>query len=123
MLGDVLADGLALGVARPRLVVQRLDGVGLAAGDHLGDFVGEVAEVLVAADEIGLAVDLDEHAGVVADVRGHGALGGDASGLLAGGGQALLAEDLGGLLHVAISLGQRGLARPSSRRRSARAAP
>ena len=45
---------------------------------------------------------------LLADVRGDGALGGDASGLLAGGGQTLLAKDHRGLLHVAIRLGERG---------------
>jgi len=74
--------------------------------DDTGYIVGKMAEVLVAANEVRFAVDLDEHANVVADERGHGALGSNAAGLLAGGGQALLAKDLRGLFHVSIGFGQ-----------------
>ena len=95
--------------AGPLLVVQLIDRVGLAVQDGLRHFRGEIAKALGARDEVGLAVDLHQHAGVVLYERGHRPLGGDSSGLLARGGQSLLAEDRAGLLHVAVRLDQRGL--------------
>src|SRR5690606_22679145 len=77
---------------------------------HLGDLLGESEEVLVLGDEVGLGIDLDQH-GLVASLRQHdAALGGDATGLLVGLGQAGLAEELHGGVDVAGVLGERLLA-------------
>jgi hypothetical protein len=63
-------------------------------------------EVVVARDEVGLAVDLDQHADAAAavDVRHHGALGGLAAGLLGGLGEALGAEVVDRLLGMSASV-------------------
>ncbi len=54
--------------------------------------LGELDEELVLGDEVGFAVDLDEH-GLAAVLREHdAAFGGNAAGLLVGLGQALLAQ-------------------------------
>src|ERR1044071_869521 len=85
-------------------------------GRHRGDLHRDIAreglKVLVARDEVGLAVDLDEHADPAAavDVRHHRALGRLAPRLLGGLGQALGAEIVDRLLHIAGDLGQRLLA-------------
>ena len=79
---------------------------GLLLGDHGGHALDEVHELLVLAHEVGLGVDLDHHAHAVDDGGIGHALGGDAAGLLLRGGQALLAEDLHGLVHIALGLGE-----------------
>ena len=59
-----------------------------------------------AGHEIGLAVDLDQHADLAAavDVRADGALGGHPAGLLGRRGETLLAQRVDRLLHVALAL-------------------
>ena len=66
-------------------------------------------EVGGVGDEVGLAVDLDHraHAALIADVGAHDALGGYAALLLGGGSQALFAQVVDGLGHVALGIDQR----------------
>ena len=66
--------------------------------------------MIVAGDEIGLGIDLDQNALVGAVRDADEALGGDAPGLLGGGRQALGAQPVDGLLEVALHLVQRLLA-------------
>src|SRR5215217_8228190 len=76
------------------------------------NLAGEGDEVVVAGDEVGVAVDLDEHAdlAVAVDVGLDGAFGRLAAAHL----QGLVAEahpqQLDGLVHVAAALGERRLA-------------
>ena len=75
-------------------------------GDVQRDVAGEGDEVLVVGDEVGVAVDLDEHAdlAVGVDVGLDGALGGLAAGELADLVAHLDAQDLDGLVDVAAGL-------------------
>ena len=88
-------------------------------GDVQRDVAREGDEVLVARDEVGVAVDLDEHAGLAVrvDVGLDGALGGLAAAHL----ERLVAEadaqQLDGGVDVAAGLGQRRLAIHHSRAR------
>ena len=118
---------IAAGLDCDRLVGQQL---GLLALGHVGrdgldgrvhgreardlhrEVADELLEVLVAGHEVGLAVDLDEHAQPAAgvDVGGHLALAGVAAGLLGGCRLAPLAEQDDGLLEVAAGLLEGALA-------------
>ena len=124
-LHDLLADGLRLGghrlvgeqlgaLALGDLGRDGLDGhvLGRDARDLHRELAHELLEVLVAGHEVGLAVDLDEHAQAAAgmDVRGHEALAGVPAGLLGGGSHAPLAEQGDGLVQVAAGLLERTLA-------------
>ena len=104
---ELLADGPAgAGIARR---FQPLDVI--AIGKHqCGHRLDEALEDLVARHEISLAVDLDDGARAAVRDRAHQALGGDPAGLLRGGGQALLAQPVHGLLEIARDLAQRPLA-------------
>src|SRR3954454_782769 len=77
-------------------------------GDVQRDVAGEGDEVVVAGDEVRVAVDLEEHAdlAVGVDVGLHGALGGLAAGELGGTGDALLAQPGHGGVDVPAVLGQ-----------------
>ena len=108
-LRDFLTDGKTVGVARPLLVEKVIDRFRLARGDHVCHAAREVQERVGAADEVSLAIDLDEHAGVAVNMRDDRPLGGDAARFLTRGGEALLAKDLRRLVHVAVRLGQRVL--------------
>src|SRR3954451_2974177 len=81
-------------------------------GDVRGDRAREGDEVLVAGDEVGLAVDLDDGADavVVMDVGLDGALGRHPLAALGRGRLSLDAQDLDRLVDVAPRLGERGLA-------------
>src|SRR6476659_129783 len=85
---------------------------GRDAGDLHRDVVRERLEGIGAGDEVGLAVDFDDHtyapAGV--DVRLDEALGRLAVRLVLGAGDPLLAQERGGTLDVAIRLVERALA-------------
>ena len=76
-----------------------------------GDLAGELQEVVVARDEVGLALDLHHHAdlAVRVDVGCDRALGRRAAAALGGGRLALDAEDLDGLVHVAAGLDEGAL--------------
>ena len=78
----------------------------------LGELSSEAGELGVAADEVGLGVDLDEHAHgrVSRDERGDGALVGRATGLLGERSQTAGAQDVDSGVQVAVGLGERLLA-------------
>src|SRR5215213_6520104 len=77
--------------------------------DVQGDLVGEGLEVLVARDEIRLALDLHHRADLLVgvDVARDDALRGTPAGALGGRRLSLHAEDLNGLVHVALGLCER----------------
>ena len=81
---------------------------GVGVGDLLGDPLHESQELVGLGHEVGLAVDLDQHGHVAVPVIGHNALSGDTAGLLGGSRQALLTQEVDGLLHVAFA-GHEGL--------------
>src|SRR5436309_1058509 len=118
-LARLLGHVLHLAHRDPQLLAAALLG-DLLLGDELGprrgdlqrDLLREAREVVVARDEVGVAVDLDEHAdlAVGVDVGLHGALGGLAAGELGRAGDALLAQPGDGGFDVAAGLGQRLLA-------------
>src|SRR5579884_3515985 len=85
------------------------DGQGGGGGDVQREVADELDEPLGARDEVGLAVDLDQHADPVAgvDVALHHALGRRRAGPLGGLGLPAGAEDLDRALGVAVRLGQR----------------
>src|SRR6185437_7581862 len=72
----------------------------------------EAFEVLAARDEVGLRVDLDDGAAraVLGDRGAHLALGRDLSGARRGFDDALLQDDLDGLVEIALGLFERRLA-------------
>src|SRR6185503_817012 len=129
-LRDLTVDHLrdhGLGLAA--LLGLREQDLALARDDVLGDLVlahelrvhrrdlhrdvaGERLEVLVARDEVGLAVDLDEHADAAArvDVRDDGAFGGLTAGLLRRLRETLRAQVVDRLVHVTRDFGERLLA-------------
>ena len=76
------------------------------------DVADKALELGGLGDEVGLAVDLDQHADAAAhvDVGLHNALSRDAAGLLLSRSDALLAEPLHCLFHIAVALGERLLA-------------
>ena len=79
--------------------------VGAGGGSRLEHLVGQGDELLVLRDEVGLARELDHRRRAVAVVlRGHEALGGGAVGALGVALRTLQAQDLDGLLDVAIGL-------------------
>ena len=88
------------------------DRLGLAAERqrHLGDVAHDLLEGLVAGDEIGLGVDLDNDCLAQAGIDADQALGRRAARLLVGLGDALLAQPVDRGLHVAVGFGERGLA-------------
>src|SRR5690242_16207158 len=131
-LGDLAADLLRLvgrlllehaqlgllGVLGDVVLGDPLDG--RAGGDVQGDLAGEADEVVVTRHEVGVAVDLDEHAdlAVGVDVGLHGALGGLAAAHL----ERLVAEadaqQLDGGVEVAVGLAERLLAVHHARARA-----
>ena len=90
--------------------LQRLDVGGAGVQRNVGDGVAELQEAGVLGDEVGLAVDLDQH-GLAGGLGGHdAAFGGDAVGLLVGLGQAGLAQPFHGHVDVTVVLDQSLLA-------------
>ena len=91
---------------------QRQQLVEVAAGlrRQRGDLAHHVLELLVAGDEVGLRVDLDDRPRVVLGGDADQALGGDAAGLVGGLRQSLLAQPVDRALDVALGLGERRLA-------------
>ena len=100
---DVLAD-----FRDERLAFGFQTGLGIG-GQPLRHFLAKRAEQLVARDEIGLAVDLHQHAefSTGRDVLGDGAFLGLAHGFHGGGGLAFFTQDVHGGLEVALRLGER----------------
>ena len=103
---DVLAD--------PR---DEIDALGLELGDRVrallfdgvDDSLGEAEELVVLGHGLGLRADGDDGAVRVLDSRDDAALGHLAAGTLRRGREALLAQELGGLLEVALCLHERAL--------------
>src|SRR3712207_2249184 len=112
LVGGLLLEDLRLAVAGGRVDVVLGDELRVGGGDVQCDVPREGGEVVVARDEVRLAVDLDEHAdlGVRVDVRLDRALGSDALAAVLDALALLLAEDLDGLLDVAAGLDERLLA-------------
>ena len=101
-LGEGGVDGLAIELAG----LEGLDVGGVLLGDDLGELGREAGELRVGADEVGLAGELEDGAGlaVIRDKGGNGALVGVAAGALDGLGDAHGAQDVDGLLEVALGL-------------------
>ncbi len=104
-LGDVIGDGFAAGLGR----LDLLD-VGTDVERHIGDHLDEALEQLVAGDEVGLGVDLDDDALGALDRDADQTFRGDAVGLLGSLGQALLAQPIDRGVDVARRLTERRLA-------------
>src|SRR4029453_6845121 len=68
------------------------------------DFLGEAEELVVLGHGLRLAPDGDDRAVCVLDPRDDAALGDRATGPLGGGGEALLSQELSGLLDVPVGL-------------------
>ena len=81
---------------------ERLDIGRLAVNGERGELFDEGAELLVARDEIGLAVDVNKDAALAAgcERRGDDALGGGPVGAFLGPGDAALAQHGDGRFHI-----------------------
>src|SRR5579884_1373576 len=81
-------------------------------GNVHGDIVREIVKTLGARDEIGLAIDLHEHADLPArvDITADESFGSFAHGFLGGSGLPLLAQNANGLLEIAAGFHERGSA-------------
>ena len=105
---DLLGHGLGHGQLGAGILAvhQGIHIGGVVIQNGLGDILDEGDEQVALGAEVGLAVDFHQGAhAVLHQGIGH-TLGGDAAGLLGGLGQALLAQILNGLVHVAVALGQ-----------------
>ncbi len=117
--GDVLADG---GDGVGDRLVNRAPAHVMRPEDRLGVDLGRLVErdredpaheplkVVVARDEIGLGIDLDDDPDLVLDRHADQTVGGDAPALFGRLGETLLAQPVDGGLDVAVRLGQRVLA-------------
>jgi hypothetical protein len=113
---DLLSDG-RVGVVQnflDRLAAhvagQQLIGAGCPDGDSLReDLAGQRDELVAFGDKVGLAVDLDERADAVAGLGSHEAVGRRATFALGDALETLDAQDLGGLVVVAVGLVQGSL--------------
>ena len=111
---DVLADdehlvvlllehGLAVAVSAG---VQRVEISRVFLGDDGSDALDILHEQVILGHEVGLGIDLDDHADAV-NVNGVShALGGDAAGLFLSSGEALFPEPFHGFIDIAIGSGQ-----------------
>ena len=86
--------------------LERVDVGGLGRRSSGDDLVGDRLELVVLRDEVGLGVQLDQRA----VLRGDQALGGGPLGALADVLGALDAQQLDGLVEIAVGLDQRILA-------------
>src|SRR5208337_2678018 len=128
-----LGDAKALDAAQGHVLADGGDGVGDRLGDrapahvmgaehrldadvrrlverHRHNPAHQRLEVVVAGDEIGLGIDLDDDADIILDSDPDEALGGNPPALLGRLGEALLAQPVDGRLDVAVRLAQRVLA-------------
>ena len=106
LLQAVLHGGRRAGEVRG---LERFDGAVAHQGD-LGGLADEGLELVVAGDEVGLGVDLEDRRRCARRLDGDEALGGDAAGLLGGLREALLAQPVDRGLDVAVGLVEGGLA-------------
>ena len=108
---DQVGDGLAnRPAARIMGALDRLDvGQPLLDGDQR-DGARQRLKLLVAGDEIGLGIDLDDDAVMAMHGDGDEALGGDAARFLGGLGETLLAQPVDRRLDIALGLGEGVLA-------------
>ena len=83
--------------------LEGLDRAVAHEGD-LGGFAGEGLELVVAGDEVGLGVHLEDRRRVARRFDRDETLGGNAAGLLGGLREALLAQPVDGGLDVAVDL-------------------
>ena len=95
--------------------LQRVDVGRLGSRRGGDDLIGDRLELGVLRDEVGLGVQLDQRA----VLGGDQAFGGRALGALADVLGALDAQQLDGLVEIAVGLNQRVLASRACRRRSA----
>ena len=107
-LGEGSLDGLTVHIAGE----QSLDIGRLVVANDLGDLGGKTGELGVGGNEVSLAGDLGEgtHGAVLGNIRSDSALVGVATSLLGGGGETVLAEDVDGGVHIAVSLDESLLA-------------
>ena len=106
---DLLVQGLLHGLAVLHGTGQQGFHVGgVLLGHRLGGTLHEGLEGIVFGHEVGLGVDLDDHAhlGGLVDIGHDGALGGDAAGLFGDLGQALFAENINRFVHIALGFHQ-----------------
>ena len=107
-IGEHVLDGLALCVDS----LQSLNVLDVGSHGGTGDLLGVALELLVHADEVGLAVELDDSAlgRVVGNDSHNGALVGGTADLLGGSGQTTGTKNVNGLVHIAIGLDESLLA-------------
>src|SRR5918994_535943 len=117
LLDDVVGLALLLGLLGEDLAFATLlvggdvlggDVAGVHRRDVDGDLTGERLELLVARDEVGFALDLDQRplCRRAVDVGRHDSLAGSAPASLGGRSRPLLAQDLDCLVDVAAGLDQ-----------------
>ena len=96
-MGELLGDA-APGTGEGRA----LDRIDIAMGEgEIGDLADEILEGVVARDEVGLRIDLDDGAGMATGGDADESLGGDAAGLFGGGGETFLAQPIDRALDIA----------------------
>ena len=117
--GDVLADrrdgvGDRVGDRAAAGIMRALDRLGLDAGALVErdreDAAHQRLEIVVAGDEIGFGIDLDDDAEIGLHRHADEAVGGDAAALLGRLGEALLAQPVDRRFDVAVGLAERVLA-------------
>ena len=121
--GDVLPDPrnelpaaiLDGGAAVEPQGAERLDAVGLMGQHQTGDLAGELPELVLAGDEVGLAVDLDHGAAGTAGLDRDHPFRRDAAGLAVRGGEPALAHRFDRRVEIAARRHERLLAVHHSR--------
>ena len=110
--GDGVGDRLAHRAAARIMRAEHLRGVdvGRVVERDREHAAHQRLEVIVAGDEVGLGIDLDNDADIVLDGDADEALGRHPAALLGGLGEALLAQPVDRRLDVAVGLAQRILA-------------
>ena len=94
----------------PGKAAQRVFEIAAGPKRELSDFAHGLLEIGVASDEVGLGVDFDQRSGLGRGGNADQPLGGNPVRLLGGFRKALGTEPIDRGFHLAIALGQRGLA-------------
>ena len=105
---DLLRDDAGHGQLRAGILAVQ-QGVHISGGavrNNLSQVLDELHKTVALGAEVGLAVDLNDHAHAIFHHGIGHALGGDPASLLGGLGQTLLAQNLNGLVHIALGLGE-----------------